>query len=103
ATGKLRGRFSLEQWLERHKIPVGDSVTVMIEYVKAHGRVLFDGLSAVIRDSVDGLTALLRGIPSPLLILGAGALSFGLRRSVPLAVFVVAALLFIMNPGYCEA
>ena len=96
-------RFSLEGWLERHKIPVGDTVAVMIEYVKGHGRLLFDGVSAVIRNSVDGLTALLRAIPSPLLILGTGALSWWLRRSVPLAVFVVAALLFIMNQGYWEA
>ncbi|TLZ36640.1 MAG: choline ABC transporter permease subunit [Gammaproteobacteria bacterium] len=93
----------MERWLEGHKIPVGDSIAVVIEYVKGHGRVLFDGLSAVIRDSVDGLTRLLRAIPSPLLILGAGVLTYGLRRSVPLAVFVVAALLFIMNQGYWEA
>ena len=102
-TGKLADRLSLERWLEGHKIPVGDSIAVVIEYVKGHGRVLFDGLSAVIRDSVDGLTRLLRAIPSPLLILGAGVLTYGLRRSVPLAVFVVAALLFIMNQGYWEA
>ncbi|HEX4648803.1 MAG TPA: choline ABC transporter permease subunit [Steroidobacteraceae bacterium] len=101
--GKLSDRFSLESWLESHKIPVGDSVAVVIEYVKGHGRVLFDGVSAVVRDSVDGLTALLRAIPSPLLILGTGVLAWGLRRSVPLAVFVVAALLFIMNQGYWEA
>src|SRR5438270_836872 len=80
----------------------GDAVAVIIEYVKTHGRVLFDGVSAVIRGSVDGLTALLRAIPSPLLILGAAALSWVLRRSLPLAAFVVAALLFIMNQGYWE-
>jgi len=100
--GKLRVGFSLELWVSDHKIPVGDSVAVMIEYVKTHGRVLFDGVSAVIRGSVDGLTALLRAIPSPLLILGAAALSWVLRRSLPLAAFVVAALLFIMNQGYWE-
>jgi glycine betaine/proline transport system permease protein len=100
--GKLRAGFSLERWLSDHKIPVGDSVAAMIEYVKTHGRVLFDGVSALIRGSVDGLTALLRVIPSPLLILGAAALSWVLRRSLPLAAFVVAALLFIMNQGYWE-
>ena len=100
--GKLRVGFSLELWVSDHKIPVGDSVAVMIEYVKTHGRVLFDGVSAVIGGGVDGLTALLRAIPSPLLILGAAALSWGLRRSLPLAAFVVAALLFIMNQGYWE-
>jgi glycine betaine/proline transport system substrate-binding protein len=99
---KVRGGFSLEHWVSDHKIPVGDSVAVLIEYVKTHGRVLFDGVSAVIRGSVDGLTALLSAIPSPLLILGAAALSWVLRRSLPLAAFVVVALLFIMNQGYWE-
>jgi choline ABC transporter permease protein len=97
---RRRDGFSLEHWVSDHKIPVGDSVAVMIEYVKTHGRVLFDGVSAVIRGSVDGFTALLNAIPSPLLILGAAALSWVLRRSLPLAAFVVAALLFIMNQGY---
>jgi glycine betaine/proline transport system substrate-binding protein len=99
---KLIGAWSLEHWLSDHKIPVGDTVAVMIEYVKTHGRVFFDAVSSLIRGSVDGLTALLRLIPSPLLILGAAALSWLLRRSLPLAAFVVAALLFIMNQGYWE-
>jgi glycine betaine/proline transport system substrate-binding protein len=102
AQPKLVGRLSLERWLSDHKIPVGDGVEVAIDYVKTHGRVLFDGISAVIRGSVDGLTALLRAIPSPLLVLGAALLAWLLRRSLPLAVFVVAALLFIMNQGYWE-
>jgi glycine betaine/proline transport system substrate-binding protein len=101
-TVRLGGAFSLERWLADHKIPVGDSVAIVIEYVKTHGRLFFDGVSAVIRGSVDGLTALLRAIPSPLLVLGAAALAWLLRRSWPLAAFVVAALLFIMNQGYWE-
>jgi choline ABC transporter permease protein len=75
----------------------------MIEYVKAHGRSLFDGVSAVMRGSVDGLTAALRSIPSPILILAIGVLSWILRRSVLLAIFVVAALIFIINQGYWQA
>lgn len=101
-TNKRIAAFSLERWLADHKIPVGDSVAVVIEYVKTHFRVLFNGISAVIRSSVDGLTGLLRLVPSPLLVLGAAALSWFLRRSWPLVVFVVAALLFIMNQGYWE-
>jgi choline ABC transporter permease protein len=100
--GPLSGGMSLERWLAAHKIPVGDAVGVMIEYVKGHGRVFFDGISTVIRGSVDGLTAVLRAIPFPLLILGAALLGWVLHRSWPLAVFVAAALLFIMNQGYWE-
>jgi choline ABC transporter permease protein len=103
AAGERADRVSFEHWMSDHKIPVGDRVAVVIEYVKSHGRVLFEAVSTLIRGSVDGLTALLRFIPSPLLILGAAALSFVLRRSLPLALFVLAALLFIMNQGYWQA
>jgi glycine betaine/proline transport system substrate-binding protein len=99
-TSKASGGWSFEHWVSEHKIPVGDTVAVIIDYVKAHGRVVFDGISTLIRGSVDGLTALLRLMPAPLLILGIAALSWVLRRSLPLAVFVAAALLFIMNQGY---
>ncbi len=94
------GRWSFEHWISAHKIPVGDSVAVFIDYIKVHGRLVFDGVSTLLRGSVDGLTALLRLIPAPLLILGIAALSWVLRRSVGLAAFVVVALLFIMNQGY---
>jgi len=98
--GKVSGAGSFEHWVSDHKIPVGDSVSVLIEYIKAHGRALFDGVSALIRGSVDGLNALLRAIPSPLLIVGMGALTWVLRRSLALCAFVTLALLFIMNQGY---
>ena len=89
-----------EAWMTQHKIPVGDSVAVLIEYIKAHGTLLFDGISALVGGSVNGLTALLRTIPSPALIIMAAALAWFLHRSIALAAFVAAALLFIMNQGY---
>ncbi|HUA88936.1 MAG TPA: choline ABC transporter permease subunit [Steroidobacteraceae bacterium] len=94
--------MSLERWLADHKLPVGDAMARFIEWVKTHGRVAFSAIAVVIRGSVDGLTALLRATPSPLLVLGAAALAWLLRRSWPLVVFVIAALLFIMNQGYWE-
>jgi glycine betaine/proline transport system substrate-binding protein len=98
--GKVAARWSFEHWISDHKIPVGDTVSVLIEYIKTHGSVVFDGISALVRGSVNGLTALLRAVPSPLLILGLALLTWVLRRSIPLAAFVTAALLFIMNQGY---
>jgi choline ABC transporter permease protein len=86
-----------------HKIPVGDAVARLIEYVKAHGRLLFEAVSVTVRGSVNGLTALLRAIPSPVLVCALAGLAWLLRRSVALVVFVTAALLFIMNQGYWDA
>ncbi len=97
---KSNSGWSFEHWIGDHKIPVGDSVAQLIEYVKAHGRVLFDGVSALVRGSVNGLTFLLVAIPSWLLILAIAGLTWILRRSLALVAFVVLALLFIMNQGY---
>lgn len=89
-----------EQWIVSHKIPVGDAMAVAIDYVKTHGTFLFDGISIVIRGMVDGLTALLRALPAPALIVAVAVLAWLLRRSLPLAAFVALALLFILNQGY---
>jgi glycine betaine/proline transport system substrate-binding protein len=89
-----------EQWIVAHKIPVGDAMTVAIGYIKTHGTFLFDGISILIRGMVDGVTAVLGALPAPALIVAVAALAWLLRRSVPLAVFVALALLFILNQGY---
>ena len=90
----------LEQWILGHKIPVGDAMAVVIDYVKAHGTFVFNGISIVIRGMVDGLTALLRALPALVLIAATTALAWVLRRSWTLTAFVALALLFILNQGY---
>ncbi len=91
---------NFEHWVTQHKIPLGDAVARGIDYVKSHGTWVFDGISVVIRGAVDGVTGALRFIPAPVLILGTALLAWILRRSIALAAFVAAALLFIMNQGY---
>jgi glycine betaine/proline transport system permease protein len=49
------------------------------------------------------MNSLLSGTPAPLLILVVAALAWFLHRSIGLVVFIVAALLFIMNQGYWSA
>jgi len=89
-----------EQWVLSHKIPVGDTMAVVIDFIKEHGTFLFDGIAIVIKGTVDGATTLLRLVPAPLLILGLSVLTWVLRRTIPLAIFVGLALLFILNQGY---
>ena len=93
----------IAQWIVNHKIPVGDAMTVAIDTIKAHGTLLFDGISFVIKGTVDAVTATLRALPSLLLIVAVGALAWFLRRSWSLAAFVVLALGFILNQGYWDA
>jgi glycine betaine/proline transport system substrate-binding protein len=92
-----------EQWIVSHKIPVGDAMAVSIDFIKRHGTFVFDGISIIIRGMVYGVTALLRALPAPALIVAAAALAWGLRRSWSLTAFVALALLFILNQGYWVA
>src|SRR4029077_15594809 len=99
ATVSSSGR-SFERWVMAHKIPLGDTVAVGIEYVKTHGTGFFNVIAAVIRGSVSGVTATLVAIPAALLIAALAGLAWFLRRSFKLALFVALALLFIMQQGY---
>jgi glycine betaine/proline transport system substrate-binding protein len=92
-----------EQWIISHKIPVGDAMAVAIDTVKTHGTFFFDGISTVIRGMVNGVTAGLRILPAPLLIIAIAVLAYVLRRSWALVAFVALALLFILNQGYWGA
>jgi glycine betaine/proline transport system substrate-binding protein len=89
-----------EQWVISHKIPVGDAMATVIDNVKNHGMFVFDGISVVIRGMVNGVTAALRAVPAPALIVAIAVLAYVLRRSIALTVFVALALLFILNQGY---
>ncbi|MGB7905670.1 MAG: choline ABC transporter permease subunit [Steroidobacteraceae bacterium] len=98
------GRLSaFEDWITTNKIPVGDAATTFVEYTKKHARGLFDGIAAALTGSTNVVAKILHGVPAPALILLIAALSWVLRRSIGLVVFVVLALLFIMNQGYWDA
>jgi len=92
-----------ESWVRNHKIPLGAAFSTAIDYIKSHGKGFFAGVSVVIRTAVDGMTALLTAIPALVLVLFTGALAWLLHRSIGLALFVMLALLFIMNQGYWAA
>jgi len=94
---------AFEDWITANKIPVGDSATTFVEYTKKHARGLFDGIAAALTGSTNVVAKILHGVPAPALILLIAALSWVLRRSIGLVVFVVLALLFIMNQGYWDA
>ncbi|MGH8249422.1 MAG: choline ABC transporter permease subunit [Steroidobacteraceae bacterium] len=100
AASRARG---FEAWVTQHKIPLGPAVETSIDYIKAHGKAFFAGVSTVIQGSVDGVNAALGGMPGALLILLVAGIAWLLHRSIPLVVFVIAALLFIMNQGYWAA
>jgi glycine betaine/proline transport system substrate-binding protein len=100
AVDEARG---FEGWIASHKLPVGDRMTSAIEFVKTHGRGFFSAISLVIGGAVESLTKFLLAIPALAVLIVLTGIALVLRRSWPLALFVSAALLFIMNQGYWDA
>ena len=106
AAGRRTGLATVngfEGWITTHKIPVGDTATRIVDYTKTHARGFFDVVSTVLSGATRAVGALLNALPAPLLIAALALLAWALHRSIPLALFVAAALLFIMNQGYWAA
>jgi glycine betaine/proline transport system permease protein len=92
----------LDDWMADNKIPVGSTIASGIDVLKTHGAGFFDGVSDTVRFVIDGITAALVWVPSPLLILLMTGLFYLIRRSWQLSLFVALALLFILNQGYWQ-
>ena len=92
----------LDDWMADNKIPVGSVIASGIDVLKTHGAGFFDGVSDTVRFVIDGITAALVWVPSPVLILLMTGLSYLVRRSWQLSLFVALALLFILNQGYWQ-
>ena len=101
--GTAAGAWDLERVVGGHKIPVGRVIGDAIQHAQENWKPFFDLVSRVVSGSVEGVHALLKALPSWLLVLAAAALAWVLQRSWPLVAFVTAALLFIMNQGYWAA
>ncbi len=100
SAGATRGLGGFEQRLAAHKIPLGDAIASGIDWTKRHGAPLFTAITTAANAVLGAFNRALGSVPAPLVILGAAVLAWLLQRSLPLAAFVAAALLFIMNQGY---
>jgi len=91
-----------ELWITGHKLPVGEAIRRVTERLTSgeHGALAW--ITAAGGALVAGVNSLLYAIPMPLFILGIAALAWFLQRSWWLALFVVAALLFIVSLGYWQ-
>ena len=91
---------TFEEWMASHKIPLGDAVAALVDAVKAHGSWLFNGIALCIRALIDAVSSLLSLLPALWLAAAIGLLTGLSKRSWALAIFVAAALLYILNQGY---
>jgi glycine betaine/proline transport system substrate-binding protein len=91
-----------ESWLTEHKLPVGEAVALGIEWVKLHGAAAFRVTGSTFGGTINFVYQMLRAVPPVLIILATAAFAWWMKRSLALAIFVVAGLLLIMNQGYWQ-
>lgn len=89
-------------WITEHKIPIGKWAKWFVDLLTDHAAGFFDAIAAVLSLVIDALLWLLLTPPPLAVVLAAAALAFLVRRSLPFAGFVAAALLFVINQGYWE-
>jgi glycine betaine/proline transport system permease protein len=94
---------SMEDWITEYKIPIGQAMKGVIEFLKIHAAGVFDAITDGLTFLIEGLTDLLLMVPAIVLILLIAAFAYWLQRSWKLSLFIVLAFLLITNLGYWEA
>ena len=85
------------------KIPVGRTAKLGFDWLKAHGTLLFDGLSNAMETLIDTILWVLQS-PHPLVIIAVFvAVTWVLQRSWKTCALVFLGFLFILNQGYWKA
>ncbi len=92
----------MEEWFERFKIPVGKWAASVVDWMIDNIAWFFDGLAAVFEFIIGIVLAALQAPPPLITVAIVAALIWWWRRSIPLVIFVVLSLLFILNQGYWE-
>lgn len=87
-------------WLTAHKIPIGDWIKALVDFLTANAQGFFDLVSTVLSGLVEGLTWALLAVPALLVVAAVAGLAYLLHRSVKLAAAAAIALLLIINLGY---
>lgn len=90
-------------WVAGNKLPLGEYIASFVEALTTHAAGVFDLISEGLGALITSLTQLLLWVPPLVLIVLIAGLAYFLQRSIKLVVFVVLALLLVVNLGYWEA
>jgi glycine betaine/proline transport system permease protein len=93
----------MEEWITGRKIPIGEAMKQLIEFLKVNAAGFFDSIKDGLTFAIEGLTDILLLVPPLVLIALIALFAFWLQRSWKLAVFIALAFILITNLGYWEA
>ncbi|WP_368509292.1 choline ABC transporter permease subunit [Agarivorans sp. 1_MG-2023] len=88
--------------MTEHKIPLGEWMATFVDWLTYSAAGFFDSVSYTLESVIMFLVELFKWFPPSVPIVVTALLAWFLHRSISLVIFIVAALLLIMNLGYWE-
>jgi glycine betaine/proline transport system permease protein len=89
-------------WITEHKIPIGKWMESIVDWLTYNADFIFDAISISLEWLILGIVGFFVWLPPFIPIIVTAALAWLIHRSIGLAVFVVLALLLILNLGYWQ-
>ncbi|WP_315905398.1 choline ABC transporter permease subunit [Vibrio fluvialis] len=85
-----------------HKIPLGSWMETGVDRLTLHASGFFDAISFMLESIIMVLVDVFKWFPPAVPIVVTAALAWWLHRSLSLVIFIIAALLLILNLGYWQ-
>ncbi len=89
-------------WITENKIPIGSWMESLVDWLTTHADFIFDAISVSLEWLILNIVDIFIWLPPFVPMLAAAAVAWFLHRSLPLVIFVVCALLLILNLGYWQ-
>lgn len=87
-------------WITEHKIPIGSWMEDIVDWLTYNADFIFDAISISLEWLILNVIDFFVWLPVLVPILATALIAWLIHRSIPLVVFVVVALLLILNLGY---
>ncbi|EPJ45784.1 MAG: glycine betaine/L-proline ABC transporter permease protein [Osedax symbiont Rs1] len=89
-------------WIIEHKIPIGSWMESLVDWLTDNADFIFDAISVSLEWLILNIVGLFVWFPPFVPMLATAALAWFLHKSISLVIFVVVALLLILNLGYWQ-
>ncbi|MCJ8339344.1 MAG: choline ABC transporter permease subunit [Pseudomonadales bacterium] len=89
-------------WITDNKIPLGSWMESFVDWLTDNADFIFDAISVTLEWLILNIVEIFIWLPPFVPMLMTAAVAWFLHRSIPLVIFVVLALLLILNLGYWQ-
>ncbi|NQZ31555.1 MAG: choline ABC transporter permease subunit [Oceanospirillaceae bacterium] len=89
-------------WITEHKIPIGSAMEEVVDWLTDNADFIFDAISISLEWLILNIVDFFIWLPPFVPMIATAAIAWFVHKSVPLVVFVVCALLLILNLGYWQ-